>query len=327
MRPTSRIHSDRISLFWFLLFPWEHLSTTAGQPAITVYLVTYHNAKGTGGLTVETMQNDLMDWPTDQNLTSPPRGSLLQWHFDPVILTPSVPGTRVNKEAHAKMHTSSFALCLAAGTLVRGQNPPSTLDFDTSRLTVTLGLDRKTYFTGEVAEVTLEISNPSSRPVKVPLPFAGVADCLYLSWKVGDEFKIPRETLCPSEPDRSNTATFAAGEHKKLVLQSHDKANLSWGPVLSEAPSRAGTYRLIYSYGSSEAVAEFEVVSPELEAFAVARVRDVLFNSDPARAKPRLLKRYVYVVALRADDQSYICVSQHGTDFGPPDCPQPGRQL
>jgi hypothetical protein len=201
-----------------------------------------------------------------------------------------------------------------AGTAHAQYTPgPSTLSFDTSNMKVAVSMDRAVYLPGEAAEITLEVSNPGAAAVLTLKPFTAATGCIYVSWKVGDEFQYPPLDLCkPYVVDSTTTTTFAAGQSEQRMYRSYDNLlDLGTSFMSSRAvPGNAGIYRLNYRYGSSTASAEFTVVAPKLEASAFARVRDEPLRESPAREQPLMLKKYVYVLALRADEVTYICVAQ-----------------
>jgi hypothetical protein len=122
------------------------------------------------------------------------------------------------------------------------------------------------------------------------------------------------ETLCEDAPvDNSMLTTFAPGETRRQVLNSYDHLFGTGTRVLPEGggvPGRAGKFRLVYHYASTEATAEFVVASATLEVSAVARIKDVQFKENPEVERTVLLQKYVYVVALREGNMSYVCVSQ-----------------
>jgi len=216
------------------------------------------------------------------------------------------------------------SLCLALAGSAGGQLPPgdgstpSALEFDTSMMKVGVRMDRATYFQGEDAEITLEVWNPGA-PVATPLPFTSSSGCLYLSWEdKGEEHLSGEVGYCEAfAMSRSDMTVFAMGEHRELVLHSYDISYMTRGPVLttSGAPSRAGVYRVVFRYGSSKASAEFEVIQPKIEASAAARVKDVLFTPNPRLQPPSPERQYLHVLALRANDETHICVSLGPTRF------------
>src|SRR5579863_4244789 len=114
-------------------------------------------------------------------------------------------------------------LCAAAAACCCGQ-APSTLDFDTSNMKVSVSMDRETYLPGEVAQIKLTVTNPANTPVKSLTPFLSSTSCLH-SMKRDQPQRMggPSLSNCGSVPvDSSNTTTFGAGELKQVMLNSYD---------------------------------------------------------------------------------------------------------
>jgi hypothetical protein len=212
----------------------------------------------------------------------------------------------------------SILIVLLAGA-IRGQEVPgpfNSLNFDTSKLRVSLTMDRSAYLPGEAARITLEVFNPGP-PIVAPIPFLSGNGCLYPSAKVGNEFKIAVPEPCGIVEITSASLTrFATGEHRQKVLNSYD-ALFDTGervlPGAGEMPSYPGAYRLTYRYGTTEVTADFTVVPVKLEAAAFARINDVLYTQHPDLQKPQVWKHYAHLLALREGNQTYICVSQAST--------------
>jgi hypothetical protein len=198
-----------------------------------------------------------------------------------------------------------------AVTIIPGycQEEPGTLQFDTSKMKVTIAMDRETYLPGEAAQVTFEVSNPSSTAVVSLVPFIPATGCL-----------STLRYLCGYMPiDSSLLTTFGPGETKRIVLNSYGSAWENGPPVMETGatPTLPGKYRIAYQYGNSTAAAEYTVLHAKLEADAVARLHDFMSSDRPGWVPRAPVPTYVHVLALRADQASYICVSQH--DVGRPD--------
>lgn len=202
-----------------------------------------------------------------------------------------------------------YALCMSVAAF--GQVESQELLYSTQKLQLSVTMDRTEYLPGEAAEITFAVSNPGAAIV-VPTPFSWKTGCVYRSWKVGDEFRDPPETLCRSVViDGTSTTTFAPGERREKVLKSYDHLFESGVEVLDTGGgvSDPGTYRLVYHWAGSAAMAEYTVVSPKLEAKAQARLHDILYTSHPGQLPPERLAEYVRVLALRYGNESYICVA------------------
>jgi hypothetical protein len=175
----------------------------------------------------------------------------------------------------------------------------TTLAVDTSNMRVTVSLDRQTYLPGEVAEVTLEVTNPASVPVTTLLPFISDTGCLTFRWVLNGRMGGKMSVNCVyATVTPSNTTRFAPGETKKLVLKSYDSI-FDVGERVMEGgavPEKSGDYGITYWYGTTMATALDTVAATQLEAEAIV----ALPPSTP----------YVHVVALRSGGVSYICVPQ-----------------
>jgi hypothetical protein len=176
---------------------------------------------------------------------------------------------------------------------------------------VTVTMDRQTYLPGEIAQMTLEVSNPGSTRVMSLTPFISTTGCLGFQQKVGKR-PFGLVSCGTSDLDASMMTAFAPGESKKMVLNSYDPMfDIDTSAMQGDGvPSRPGTFGLIYRYGHSAAAAEYTVAAAKLEADATARVRDLIFTSHPNLEPPRVYPMYVHVLALRTDGASYICVQQ-----------------
>ena len=206
-------------------------------------------------------------------------------------------------------------LWVVAGAPGYGQEPPSAFDFDTSNMKVTVTMDRETYLPGEIARVTLEVSNPGSTRVVSLTPFLSATGCLGFQQKVGKR-PFGLVNCGTSDLDASNVTAFGPGESKKMVLNSYDSMfDIDTSAMQGDGvPSRTGTFGLIYRYGRSAAAAEYTVAAAKLQADATVRVHDVMYSDNPDLVSPKPLAQYVHVLALRSEGASYICVQQQAGD-------------
>jgi hypothetical protein len=201
-----------------------------------------------------------------------------------------------------------IALCCAAlvagATCCLGQG----IDVvDTSSIMkATISMDRDVYLPGEVAQVTLTITNPDSRPVLSRTPFIKATTCLEATVKG----KVPRVDETCGAGDRPMTI-FAPGEIKRLVLNSFDNVfdSNDWPLGSQGARAMPGDYTLTVQYGSAPAAGvEYRVAPTTLEADQVVRVHDG--NVVDPLGQPVTVPNYVHVLALRSEGVSYICVQQ-----------------
>ncbi|MBZ5723593.1 MAG: hypothetical protein LAP87_01215 [Acidobacteriia bacterium] len=193
------------------------------------------------------------------------------------------------------------------------QEPVNTLDFDTSRMKVSVTMDRRTYLPGEVAQISLEVSNPGPSGVVSLTPFVSATGCLYYRERIGDN--LLGQLACSSVPvGPNNTTTFGPGESKRVVLNSYD-AMFDLDEVVAmqgyAAAPRPGTFGITYRYGTASATAEYTVAPAKVEADTTVRVHDIMFTDHPDLVPPRAIPMYVHVIALRSEEISYICVQQH----------------
>lgn len=206
-------------------------------------------------------------------------------------------------------------LALWVGSAAKGfsQPPDTTLGFDTSNMKVKVTLDRQTYLPGEVAVVTLEVSNPASVPVTSLTPFISDTGCINFRWNQNGRWGGSRSKDCVSPPvTASNTTTFTPGETKKLVLNSYDTVFEIHQIVMEGGgvPTLPGEFGIAYWYGTTRASAPYTVAAAQLEAEAVATMRGAPISDDPTSPIPYSSTPQFHVLALRSESTSYICVPQ-----------------
>lgn len=188
----------------------------------------------------------------------------------------------------------------------------SALADNTSRLHVTVKMDRDVYFPGELFDATFEVTNPTGSPLVAITPFQG-AECVSLFAKEEDKLinLAGQDGGCREFGNPPPVTTFGPGESRKDVLHSYGES--FWPAALLTAnggtPDRTGTFVLEYSYGAG-AEAEFTIASAKVEATTLARFKDVMYTDHPGFEEPHPIPSYVNVFSLRWQDQSYICVSQ-----------------
>jgi hypothetical protein len=196
------------------------------------------------------------------------------------------------------------------GALAQGVLDKSTVTEDTGRLSVKIKMDRAAiYFPDELYDATIEVTNPTSAPMLVSAPFAGTTSCFFLSARQGDKLVSLGGPDARCSQSWLPVIMLKPGEIRRLVLHSYWDG--FWPELTGNgaAPFQPGTFVLSYSYGSP-AAADFEVVSPKLEADTVARVKDLMYSDRADGQDPHPLPASVHVFAVRWQNQSYICVSQ-----------------
>jgi len=204
--------------------------------------------------------------------------------------------------------------CLVLTTGAYGQPEyPDPLAENTAKMKVTISMDRDVYFQGELYSANIEVMNPTNQSLLVEEPFRG--QCLSIVRKEGDK-TIPvtsrpgDESVCSEMPEP--VIALGPGERRSSVLGPFGYNDSGGWPQLTGGNGMGfepGDYVLFYGYGAG-AKAEFKIVTPRLEADALARVKDEMFSDRPDQQDPHPLPAYIQVLALRWHDQSYICVSQ-----------------
>jgi hypothetical protein len=180
------------------------------------------------------------------------------------------------------------------------------LAFDTSNMKVTVALDRQVYLPGEMAEITLTISNLSGRSVVGLTPFLSTTSCLGVAVKDGRPPNF--EGDCGSVPiDSSNTTTFQAGETKQVVLKSYDPFTEIFHSAMrgGSVVTHPGNFVLVFQYGSSTSQVDFKIAPAILEADEVVRLRDGIQHFETLA--PRPFPDYAHVLALRSESLTYAC--------------------
>lgn len=205
-----------------------------------------------------------------------------------------------------KRAATLFSLA-AAAALLRGQTVDQ-LAANTSRLQIQVALDRPAYFPGEAAIVTVTVTNPTSGPLQVMVPFSATTGCMEIATQAPDGSLSPvGADRCPPFAGSSYPVTvMAAGEQRQLALSSYAN-RFDLGVESIPLPLVSGSYVVTYGYGTS-ATAPFAVVVPHLEAQASAQVQDES-STDPATGATLTGPSYIHAFALRYNNQSYLCVS------------------
>jgi hypothetical protein len=214
---------------------------------------------------------------------------------------------------HAKLFL--LAICGASATAGYSQAPLSGT-VDASHVKVTISVDRQTYLPGEVAQVTLEVSNPGAAAVLALKPFISNTGCLYLRRRVKDQLRGAPSDECASQAlESTDTVKFGPGESQRMVLNSYDRIFDLGADVMEggAVPELAGDFGISYRYGSSTATAEYKVAPARLEADVTVRVHNLMFTENAELVPPQPHPQYVHVLALRSDGLTHICVQQDST--------------
>jgi hypothetical protein len=204
------------------------------------------------------------------------------------------------------------ACWLLIAPVAYSQGPQDAVRQNTEKLKVTIAMDRTTYFSGEVAHATIEVTNPTGSAMVVLEPFRDDTGCVDLDAKVKDKY-IPLDGAdhCPPpiEEGLLPTTTFGPGERRQIVLKSYGGAFAGEFMLGGGVPDAPGTYQVTYGYGPAASV-EFTVVLPRAEADVVARLQDIMLSERSDGKDPHPIPTYVHVLALRSGDETQICVAQ-----------------
>ena len=186
---------------------------------------------------------------------------------------------------------------------------------NTKSLKVDLKLDRSEYLAGEIAAVTVTVTNSSSRPLWVYRPFSVFTGEIKLMARQGDELKVIQQidrTDIPG-PSPADVVLLKPSESRERKIRTFDFNQFEdWlGQLTTEGsvPLQAGHYRFEYVYGAG-AGAEFDVVDSAVRLVGDAK------PSTPRRKEQRPPRRNVSFGRLR------IWKRRAGTSWC---CPQSGR--
>ena len=205
------------------------------------------------------------------------------------------------------MKTLLTTLCSAALMASLNAQSIETLIDNQEQLQVRMTLDRSTFFPREAVLISIALKNSTAAALQVTAPFW--KDCLsILRSNIDDTLTRLRMHECVPVPTSTPLTTiFAAGEERKLIIDSYDGNFSSSLLSIMGAPREPGSYALSYSYNAT--TFPFRVVQPILEYAARVRLLDTPYL-DPATRQQTLLKKYVHVFSLRWNNQSYLCVGK-----------------
>lgn len=210
------------------------------------------------------------------------------------------------------------------------------LDLNQSKLKVTLTLDRPEYFPGEIAELIIQIDNPTEVALEVPAPFTSSTGLISFFEKgnrmartfgqtygplsagpytieLGDSQPLPTVVLKPHESQVKRLRSYESnfGDSQKVMLGG-------------AAPNWTGEFRLSYWGGT----ADFRVVMPTYEGmlridWPESEERPVGY---PAQGTVRTPKR-VHAFVLSAGGTHFLCVDKvpYAGSIDPPPTDSAGR--
>lgn len=199
-------------------------------------------------------------------------------------------------------------LVLVGASLLSAQNFRD-LASNTAHLASTVQFDKSVYLAGEVATVTLTLTNSTSGALQVLKPFTLDTGCIQQGRILSGgalENRTVEPHLCMQVDNGAPSVWFAAGEQRQLVLKSSDPTFDSSVPLMLEnaVGLEAGTYTFRYAY-HTDAAATYEVVVPTIEASASIRFADI---EDEGTGEQQQAFRQAF--ALRWNGQSFICITQ-----------------
>ena len=214
------------------------------------------------------------------------------------------------------------------------------LDRNTGKLRAVLKLDRAEYLPGEVALLTITVTNPTAVSLEVFDPFYVLTGSIEMSIKKTVGQKTEWQTTAPDplccvgilRADTLPTRVFAAGEILERQFASHEPhfgadfvrrvqvtSQIPESPhqaaiPLIRMPEYAGEFELTYTYCPTQAV-QFRVVPAIAESVAYARLEKQdpplrYGNGEHVRLVP--LPRDVILAVLSAGGTHYIVASRFG---------------
>jgi hypothetical protein len=215
---------------------------------------------------------------------------------------------------------------------------------DAKKITVTILMDRTTYFPGERYSVTLRVTNPTSSVLEIPDPFdiRGASTDL---WSRSDRWKTflgsewipeshhPNAQYRPMHVDPPSIS-IPAGHTIERTFESNDKLLGDVEPLIprGKVPFGPGDYRLVFNY-PKPAQREFQVVAPLLEAIAKVPLDGVVTVVHVSPSGTTLTgrfarsewKRRTFIAALGGDGAHWIVAA--GTEAGVDFPAKPGAVL
>jgi len=221
---------------------------------------------------------------------------------------------------------SVFALGLSAQIVIeRGNANPSSADQyhkqradllnkNTSLLAVSVELDRTVYLPGELAYITISVTNGSATALEAFAPFQGFTGLMELSALIvrnGKEtwLSFAEDPSCcqPGRKDDQPIYIFAQGEKITKTMRS-DEPNFGFAKdQLLRVPRKPGKYRLRYTFNQHKSV-EFEVV-PAL----IRKVECAPFAAKKEYVSPSkehfALSRQVNAAVLESAGGYYVVLS------------------
>jgi hypothetical protein len=170
-------------------------------------------------------------------------------------------------------------------------------------LKVEMTMDRAVFFPGETATITVTVTNPTGRPLEVPL----VTDTegFYGSVKLNSGWTPPAEPLRP--PDAAAPGTLLPpGGGVTFTIHTLDKIYRPW-QMTGAMPPNPGRHRLVSRLGGA---VEFEVAEPILEkGMLVPLHKTETYQPEAAGEEPSTEQLAAFLVAAQMGDEHVVMVS------------------
>jgi len=185
----------------------------------------------------------------------------------------------------------------------------------------TLRLDRDAYFPGEIATLTITVTNPTNEPLEIPAPFEPTSSGIDLMGKdtpQARELGVEYWYLAPHRfsdfPTRLDTGSIVLHPAVRLerTVRSDEKhfGYYRWFGHRGAVPATPGEYRVEFSYDTRVHV-DFRVVQPEMTQFVAAPL-PALGGTD--REAPR---GYMHAFVLAFGGRYAICRNVQATALNP----------
>jgi len=205
-----------------------------------------------------------------------------------------------------------------SGALAQIQPPDGTPPIDAShslppsaksKLRVRLSLDHEIYMPGELATVTIGVTNPTAEPLLVPDPFnklSGGLDLMRRTIPAGNGPDLAYTSPHPYSgmPNRDDSLPNVRINPGQTLSKSYrtDAPLFLNQPVLpgDTMPRTPGRYLIFHSY-DPRAGADFEVVRPKIEALQSLRLPDEIVPGQAAHTHVV----HVFVLA-NGEDQRFL---------------------
>ncbi|HTR35746.1 MAG TPA: hypothetical protein VMH80_07595 [Bryobacteraceae bacterium] len=182
-----------------------------------------------------------------------------------------------------------------------------------SSLETTIATDHQVYAPREMMWLTISIRNPTAEVIDVPDPFwapgAGIVlleRASKLAKELGTEYApVDQDIYYTAPSSKATRASIQPGGVLTRRIRSDDSTLQGPLAMLNRvAPSRAGYYRLVFSY-DPRSHADFEVVRPVLERFE--RITLPEERAVGAQGQEVVVKPHYYAFVLLLGQKYVLC--------------------